>query len=82
MTLRELDLAYRAKVDFHWTQTAEVIAAVLNIRQRGKNDTKVYRGCELYQPISAVPARRTPARLKFTTKDLHAMKGLFPCKSR
>jgi len=48
MTHREIKQAYEAKVDFENEQTAELLAMLANIRPRGKNDRKMYRGTDFY----------------------------------
>lgn len=59
MTLREIMLAWRGKCDFHWTQTAETIAAILNIRPRGKNDRRNFVGSDFYKPENAKAPKRS-----------------------
>ena len=48
MTHREIVQAYNAKVDFEKSQTAELLAMIANIRPRGENDRKMYRGSDFY----------------------------------
>lgn len=77
MTLREIVTAWEARQDFAWTQTAELIAAVINIRPRGKGDTRMYRGRDFYRPISRDERARPESKPRFTTDMLRAMKPLF-----
>lgn len=88
MTLREVALAWQGRCDFEWMQTAEIMAAVYNIRQRGKGDRRNYRGSDFYRSTTE-EARRTTATegTRLTIGLLHALKGKIfqkgePCKSR
>lgn len=61
MTLREVHLAWSAKVDFGWMQTASLMAAVYNIRQRGKNDRRNFTWRDFYR-LSSDPERPSETR--------------------
>ena len=89
MTLREVALAWQGKCDFEWTQTAEIMAAVYNIRQRGRNDTRNFRGTDFYSANDVKQAERTrPTEgTRMTIGLLRALKPSFTrkdaqCKSR
>lgn len=90
MTLREVALAWQGKCDFEWTQTAEIMAAVYNIRQRGRNDTRTFRGSDFYAASDSKQAERARSTegTRLTIGLLRALKGSFtrkdatPCKSR
>ena len=88
MTLREVFLAWQAKQDHEWTQTAEIIAAIYNIRQRGRGDTRTFTGRDFYRASDAKNDRRGVAAGTQITKGLlHALKPMFlkespSCKSR
>jgi hypothetical protein len=92
MTFREIALAWQGKQDLEWMQTAEVIAAIYNIRPRGRGDTKVYRGSEIYSPSDEVKRKEnrgsSSVGTKLTVGLLRELKSAMfgiketPCKSR
>jgi len=77
MTLREIDLAWRARSDWDRQQTAELLAAIYNIRPRGKGDPKQFKGSDFYQPISEEKKQPSPTMkgTRLTVGLLKALKG-------
>jgi len=90
MTFREVHLAWQGYTDATWMPTAEIMAAVYNIRPRGKRDTKNYKGDDFYTPTTGKKkAQRSVEGTRLTVGLLHALKGAMfgikeepSCKSR
>lgn len=73
MTWREIELAHQGAKDFHWTQTAELMAMVANIRPRGKNDRRVFKGSDFYDPLRTTK-QRSCSGTRFTIGLLRELK--------
>lgn len=90
MTFREVHLAWQGKADITWMPTAEVMAAIYNIRPRGKRDTRNYKGGDFYHPTSGSSQRsRVTEGTRLTVGLLRSLKSAMfgikedsPCKSR
>ena len=77
MTLREIDLAWKAKSDWDRQQTAELMAAIYNIRPRGKGDKRTFVGADFYRPSDAkqTPRKAATSGTRLTIGLLRALKG-------